>query len=178
MEDRRTLNNEYLEKRLYAGRYISELARNNNLKHSEGITYLCELSDNLLKIGYTSNLEKRMKDIKGDLIHYLNGGETLELQAHYELRDHRVPTRGEIFFHREAVLRWFQEHGRRLDVPVPVVSTFKCLRCGVTKRPEAFGRLKTSSTGYYKTCQKCRTAPKATGTHPSADVGRIIRRLA
>lgn len=158
-----TIDLEYLARRYYAGELISKLAKlNPRLTHLPGFVYLCRMPNNLLKIGTTQNLDQRMKALGAALIYSLPHGETLELQAHYELQSYRVPSRGEFFLDAPAVFQWFEvKLGKVSDLTDYGSSGIfeqrqRCSQCRTVKHLADFGTLRTSKSGYYSKCRDCR----------------------
>lgn len=161
------LTQEYLDKRMYAGKFLSQLYRvNPDIIHSPGVTYLCKhLDSGYLKIGYSENIEARLVALDDPaLLYTLVGGESLELIAHYELSDFRIPRTGEIFFDLPPVKLWFERRivldkklGRDISV-VPMEHEVQfCKVCHLRKPFAAFGRNSSSRTGWYITCRVCRS---------------------
>lgn len=178
LEAHEVMSDAYEAQRVYAGKWISAVAQlNPELTHIEGETYLCRLPNGYLKIGTSKQLQERMRKLKADLIAVVPGGETLELQAHYELRDYRIPCRGEVFFDHEAVHAWFAARQQllvrqRRDEEVKLGQLhLLCTECGETKPANMFGRLRTAKRGFYTKCKLCRP-----GTHSAANVNTYLSR--
>lgn len=90
-------------------------------EHSPGVTYILQLEDGCLKIGFSGTekgVKQRIKDAyqtKGpvaDVISLLNGGQSLEFQLHYTFA-HLAEGRSEVFYphgHIKAIARKGADH--------------------------------------------------------------------
>lgn len=109
----------YLMGRYNAGRLLEQIyADNPSTPHSEGITYLFDMPNGLLKIGYTTDLAKRRSSTGAcEILSTLPGGETLELIIQWRLRDFRLPVVGELFVRHQSIFDEFNGEPIRSSIP-------------------------------------------------------------
>lgn len=92
-----------------AGEIMARIARDITRADDEGWVYVVKpVGAYWVKVGYTSQLKRRLKDLRSDLgeIHLLSvesGGRRREAAIHHYLRDFRLPGLGERFIDSQTV---------------------------------------------------------------------------
>lgn len=99
------------------------------------------LNNDKVKIGYTKNVKKRLKQLQtanGDnliLLGYIEGDKNVEHQLHEKFETYRIRDNGEWFFASEAIINFINENNLNKNIRIEYIDEkyVPCLNIPIIK---------------------------------------------